>query len=190
VGFDLYVRLVGEAVAEYRGEPPASDEPDLRIDLPVEAYLPHDYVPSERLRLEVYKALSATASDADVDAVREELADRYGEPPPPAENLLALARFRAFARGAGLREVTVAGPHVRFGPVELKAWQQARLTRLYPRASVKTATSTLVAPRPATPPGMGTSPLGGEPLRDLPLLLWARTLVHDVLLDDPARAAG
>jgi transcription-repair coupling factor (superfamily II helicase) len=189
VGFDLYVRLVGEAVAEYRGEAPATDEPDLRIDLPVEAHLPHEYVPSERLRLEAYKRLSATSTEADVDAVREELVDRYGELPEPAEQLLALTRFRAFARAAGLREITVAGPHVRFGPVELKAWQQARLARLYPRASVKAATATLVVPRPTEAPGddRGRSPLAGEPLRDLALLSWARQVLHDVLLDDPAK---
>ena len=57
VGFDLYVRLVGEAVAEYRGDAPV-DEPEVKIELPVDAHLPHEYVPSERLRLEMYKRLA------------------------------------------------------------------------------------------------------------------------------------
>ncbi|HET6728192.1 MAG TPA: transcription-repair coupling factor, partial [Jiangellaceae bacterium] len=128
VGFDLYVRLVGEAVAEYRGDAGAA-VPDVRVELPVDAHLPHEYVPSERLRLEAYRRLSEAVTDADVDAIRDELADRYGEPPRPARNLLEVARFRAHARSAGLREVTLVGNHVRFGPVSLRDWQRVRLDR-------------------------------------------------------------
>ena len=61
VGFDLYVRLVGEAVAEYRGDT-SVDEPEVKIELPVDAHLPHEYVPSERLRLEMYKRLAEVRS--------------------------------------------------------------------------------------------------------------------------------
>ena len=62
VGFDLYVRLVGEAVAEYRGES-AIEEPDVKIELPIDAHLPHDYVSSERLRLEAYRRLAAVRTE-------------------------------------------------------------------------------------------------------------------------------
>src|SRR3982750_552500 len=63
VGFDLYVRLVGEAVTEFKGEgPSASGDRDVTVELPLEAHLPHDYVPSERLRLEMYKRLAAVRS--------------------------------------------------------------------------------------------------------------------------------
>ena len=82
VGFDLYVRLVGEAVQEFRGDgEPADDLGEVRIELPVDAHLPHDYIPSERLRLEMYKRLAEVRTDDDVDLLREELVDRYGEPP-------------------------------------------------------------------------------------------------------------
>ena len=97
VGFDLYVRLVGEAVQDFKGdaEPEVNE---VRIELPVDAHLPHDYIPSERLRLEIYKRLAEVRSDEDVDQLREELVDRYGEPPTVVESLLIVARFRARAR--------------------------------------------------------------------------------------------
>ena len=84
VGFDLYVRLVGEAVEAYRAAADGktvttAEEPkDVRIDLPVDAHLPPDYIASDRLRLEGYRRLAAAADDAAVDAVVEELIDRYG----------------------------------------------------------------------------------------------------------------
>ena len=87
VGFDLYVRLVGEAVEAYRAAADgktiaAVEEPkDVRIDLPVDAHLPPDYIASDRLRLEAYRRLAAAADDAAVDAVIEELVDRYGPLP-------------------------------------------------------------------------------------------------------------
>ena len=88
VGFDLYVRLVGEAVSEFRGD--GAPEPvETKIELPIDAHLPHDYVPSERLRLEMYKRLAEVRADEDVDLIREELVDRYGEPPEAVASLLA-----------------------------------------------------------------------------------------------------
>jgi len=182
VGFDLYVRLVGEAVAEYRGDAPEA-QPEVRVELPVDAHLPHEYVPSERLRLEAYRRLSEASSEADVQAVRAELVDRYGEPPRPVENILEVARFRAHARAAGLRDVTLQGNHVRFGPVELRDWQRVRLQRLHPRSLVKEQVRTILVPRPST------APVGGQPLRDVELLAWARQVVDHVLLDAPAVAS-
>ena len=69
VGFDLYIRLVGEAVAEFRGQD-TEPEPEMRIELPIDAHLPTDYVESERLRLEMYKRLAEVRSEADVKARR------------------------------------------------------------------------------------------------------------------------
>ena len=77
VGFDLYVKMIGEAVRELRGEGPAQRD-EVRIELPVDAHIPHDYVTGERLRLEAYTRIAAIESDDDIVAVREELTDRYG----------------------------------------------------------------------------------------------------------------
>ncbi|HYY09371.1 MAG TPA: transcription-repair coupling factor, partial [Kineosporiaceae bacterium] len=104
VGFDLYVRLVGEAVAEFRGEE-APESVEMKVELPVDAHLPHDYVPGERLRLEAYRKIAEVTAEEGLQAVREELLDRYGPVPEPVENLLAVAAFRVRARRYGLTEV-------------------------------------------------------------------------------------
>ncbi|MGH3361078.1 MAG: transcription-repair coupling factor [Nocardioides sp.] len=178
VGFDLYVRLVGEAVQEFKGE----TEPELRevrIELPVDAHLPHDYIPSERLRLEMYKRLAEVRTDLDVDTIQAELMDRYGNPPEEVVSLLFVARFRARARQAGIGEVTIAGKFVRFAPVSLPESRVVRLQRLHPRSVVKAAVDTVLVPRPSTP-GAGSRPLAG-----IALLEWARAVIDDVL-DPPA----
>jgi transcription-repair coupling factor (superfamily II helicase) len=182
VGFDLYIRLVGEAVAEYRGEADTTPA-EMKVELPVDAHLPHEYVPGERLRLEAYKKLADAEDEAAVDAVRAELVDRYGEPPTPVENLLEVARLRVLARRAGLTEIAAQGKSIRFAPVELRESQQLRLTRLYPGATVKPAVRTILVPAPAT------ARIGGRPLRDAEVLRWARDLVEAVLLDSVANAA-
>jgi transcription-repair coupling factor (superfamily II helicase) len=182
VGFDLYVRLVGEAVAEYRGDA-GPVTPEVRVELPIDAYLPHEYIASERLRLEAYRRLSEALTEVDIDAMADELDDRYGEPPRPVRNLLEVARFRAHARAAGLREVTLQGRYVRFGPVALHDWQRVRLGRLHPGAVVKETAGTILVPRPTT------APVGGTPIRDLELLEWARGVVDAVLLEAPASVA-
>jgi transcription-repair coupling factor (superfamily II helicase) len=183
VGFDLYVRLVGEAVNDFKGE----TEPELnevRIELPVDAHLPHDYIPSERLRLEMYKRLAEVRSDEDVDAIGEELDDRYGEPPQEVASLLLVARFRARARKAGVGEVTIAGKNVRFAPVVLPESRQVRLQRLYPKSLVKNQVDTILVPRPIS------SGFPAKPLDGIALLQWARGVIDTVIDPVTEPAAG
>jgi transcription-repair coupling factor (superfamily II helicase) len=179
VGFDLYVRLVGEAVAEYRqgGSGEAEELGDIRVEVPIDAHIPHEYVAEERLRLEAYKRLAASVTEADVDGVVEELNDRYGQIPEPVQNLLAVARFRIHARRAGVTEVVAQGNFLRLTPVELPDSRAMRLTRLYPGSLVKPATRTILVPRPMT------ARVGGQPVRDTALLEWLRDLVDAVLLE-------
>jgi transcription-repair coupling factor (superfamily II helicase) len=174
VGFDLYVRLVGDAVAEFRGDG-AGEEPDVRIELPVDAHLPHDYVPGERLRLEMYKRLAEVRSDEQVAEVYAELEDRYGTPPKPVTTLLQVARLRVAARAARLTDVTVQGSYVRFGPVELPESARLRLNRVYPKSVVKAPVKTMLVPRPKT------AAVGGQPLRDEELLTWCHQVIDTVL---------
>lgn len=174
VGFDLYVRLVGEAVADFKGG--AEEElAEVRIELPVDAHLPHDYIPSERLRLEIYKRLAEVRTDADVDEVRAELLDRYGNPPDVVESLLVVARFRARCRQVGVGEVTVAGKYVRFAPVDLPESRVVRLQRLHPKSVVKAPTSTILVPRPQGS-GFPVRPVAG-----VALLEWARGVIDDII---------
>nr|WP_242498025.1 transcription-repair coupling factor [Nocardioides glacieisoli] len=174
VGFDLYVRLVGEAVAEFKG---GNEEElaEVRIELPVDAHLPHDYIPSERLRLEIYKRLAEVRSEADVDEVRAELVDRYGEPPEVVRSLLFVALFRARCRQVGVKEVTVAGKYVRFAPVDLPDSRVVRLQRLHPRSVVKAPVRTILVPRP-----QGTG-FPVRPVAGVALLEWARGVIDDIV---------
>jgi transcription-repair coupling factor (superfamily II helicase) len=172
VGFDLYVRLVGEAVEAYRavvdgGTVAAVEEPkDVRIDLPVDAHLPPDYIGSDRLRLEGYRRLAAAPDDAGIAAVVEELVDRYGPLPEPAERLVALARLRLLCREYGVTEVSsISEANVRIAPLPLMDSQQLRLKRMYPSATFRATTSTVVMPIPRT----GTN-IGAPRVRDLELV--------------------
>ncbi|TDC11109.1 transcription-repair coupling factor [Nonomuraea longispora] len=186
VGFDLYVRLMAEAVQEQKaklsGVAAPEEQLDVKVELPINAHIPHDYVTSERLRLEAYKRIAAIASPTDIDEVRDELTDRYGRPPREVENLLEVARFRIKARTAGLSDVTLQGQNIKFGPVRLQESQQVRLDRLYKKAIYKQAAETLLVPVPKT------KPLGGQPLRDLDLLKWCGDLVEAMFLE-PARVS-
>lgn len=146
VGFDLYIRLVGEAVSAYKGEP--IHDSDCKVELPIDAHIPHSYIPGERLRLEAYRQMADVRSDEQLDALREELLDRYGSLPDPVENLLKVASFRAKARALGLREVSMQGQFVRVAPVELPESGQLRIKRLYPGSVIKPQLRTILVARP------------------------------------------
>ncbi|MCX5450934.1 transcription-repair coupling factor [Streptomyces nigrescens] len=179
VGFDLYVRMVGEAVADYRAslEGGVEEEPPLevKIELPVDAHVPHDYAPGERLRLQAYRAIASASSEEDIAAVREELTDRYGKLPEPVENLLLVAGLRMLARACGVADITLQGANIRFGPVELRESQELRLKRLYPRTVLKPATQQILVPRPTT------AKIGGKPVVGRELLAWTGEFLSTVL---------
>lgn len=180
VGFDLYIRMVGEAVADYRSALEEGGEPeetllDVKIELPVDAHVPHDYAPGERLRLQAYRAIAAANSTEDITAVRDELSDRYGKLPEPVENLLLVAGLRLLARKVGVGDITLQGANVRFGPVELRESQELRLGRLYPRTVIKHATRQVLVPRPTT------ARIGGKPVVGRELLTWTAEFLTTVL---------
>ena len=173
VGFDLYVRLVGEAVSDFRGDDEVQ-EPEMRIELPVDASLPGDYVESERLRLEMYKRLAEVRTDADIDDLTAEMIDRYGPVPEPARTLLRVARFRLTCRAAGVREVVGQGNYVRFSPADLPESRQLRLKRLHPGSVIKDTAGFVLVPRPRT------APVAGQPVVGIELLDWADAVVRDI----------
>ena len=191
VGFDLYVRLVGEAVQAYRAAADGqtvttAEEPrDVRIDLPVDAHLPPDYIDSDRLRLEAYRRLAGAADEPAVAAVIEELNDRYGPLPEPAQRLVAVARLRLLCRQYGVTEIAATGTGsattLRVAPLNLLDSAQIRLKRLYPAAGYRATTGTVQVPIPRAGSG-----LGAPRIRDLELLQMAA----DLLLALQGRAKG
>ncbi|WP_028648961.1 transcription-repair coupling factor [Nocardiopsis sp. CNT312] len=184
VGFDLYVRMVGEAVAELKGGPETAEEVETRVELPINAHIPHDYVPGERLRLQSYKHIASVSDEQDILAAYEELTDRYGTPPEPVDNLMAVARFRVLAKSAGLTDVVLQGQQIRFSPVELRESQELRLRRMYPKSVLKDTTRTLLVPVPKA------GGIGGRPLRDLELLAWCTELVNAIFAPGSRGASG
>lgn len=179
VGFDLYVRLVGEAVEAYRaaadGKTVATPQEtkDVRIDLPVDANLPPDYIGSDRLRLEAYRRLAAAPDDAGVDAVIDELVDRYGPLPEPAQRLVAVARLRLLCREYGITDVSsVSASTVKLSPMELPDSAQLRLKRMYPGGSYRATTQTVTVPIPRE-----SDSVGSPRIRDVQLVAMVAGLV-------------
>ncbi len=186
VGFDLYIRLVGEAVEAYRaiadGQPITADEEvkEVRIDLPVDAHIPPDYIGGDRLRLEAYRKLAAATDDAGIAAVLAELVDRYGPPPEEVRRLIAVARLRLLCRQYGVTEVTAPGTQVKVAPMTLPDSKQIRLKRIYPGANYRATTQAVQLPVPRT------GGVGSERLRDTALLQF----VVDFLLALDGKPAG
>lgn len=127
------MRLVGEAVANFQHGEKEETPAEIKVDLPVNAHMPHDYVSSERLRLSAYRQIAQALTIEELNEAREELVDRYGALPEPVENLFTIAALRQRARAVGLREIVAMGPKVRFFPVNnLPESKQMRLERMYP----------------------------------------------------------
>lgn len=177
VGFDLYVRLVGEAVEAYRaaadGKPIVTEESkEVRIDLPVDAHIPPDYVASDRLRLEAYRKLAAAQDDAALAAVVEELVDRYGPLPVEVGRLVSVARLRLLARSYDIAEIVVTGTTLKIAPMTLPDSKQLRLKRLYPSATYRAASGLVQLPLPRV-----TDSVGAERVRDVAVLQFVADLL-------------
>ncbi|TXH39540.1 MAG: transcription-repair coupling factor [Actinobacteria bacterium] len=169
VGFDLYVRMVGEALAEAKAGGAGEDVPDTpvtRIELPLDAHIPHSYVPDERLRLEAYRRLAEAGDATGVDEVEAELVDRYGRMPEQVVALAQTARLRQRLAAVGVAEVVMTGNRIRVEGLALPDSLQLRLGRLYPGSMLKPATRTVALPAPKT------ARLGGRPLTGIALIEW------------------
>ncbi len=115
VGYDMYLKLLSEAVAEEKGEK-AEDEQEAEclIDLPIEAHIPEDYITSTPQRLSIYKRIAAIRSDADANDVYDELGDRFGAPPEAICGLVEIALLRNIASKIGVYEITQRNGSVLF----------------------------------------------------------------------------
>jgi transcription-repair coupling factor (superfamily II helicase) len=143
VGFDLYVRLVSEALAAAKGEESVEMQ-EIRIDLPLAALLPNDYIAEERLRLDVYRRLGAATSDGELATICEELQDRFGPLPIEARLLFEVGHLKNIARGLGIRDISSHLGSVRISPITLRESTLMRIQRLYPGTKYRNATQTLV----------------------------------------------
>jgi transcription-repair coupling factor (superfamily II helicase) len=178
VGFEMYVRLLEEAAKELRGIR-AESPPEVRIDLPVDAYLPASYIDREPLRLAAYRRIAETVATGDVDDATDELRDRFGPLPKPARMLLEVASLRADLREHGVTDVSIA-PHELHGrvaklrPVHLGPVDRDRLRSSHPRAVISEATETLLLPVP--------------PDDELDLTAWLRDVVGSLFTRDKVPA--
>ena len=170
VGFDLYMRIVGEAVEDFKtGYVDANPRvKECKVELPITAHLPVEYVPSERLRLDLYRRMADAQDDAGLDGIVEELVDRFGELPIEAVNLVDVARLRVLAKSKNYSEVVLQGKFLKIAPITLPESAQLRLQRQYPGSLIKSVTQSILVAR-----GSEVNWLGGAEIGDTSLLPWA-----------------
>ncbi len=142
VGFDTYARLLQESVAEMKGEP-LPEEKDIRIELPVKAFVPPGWVAQEALRLDLYRRIGVAGDHELLARVRDETVDRYGQLPVEVETLFAVASLRATCARLGVEEVSTYRQQVRLKPVELPEALEVDLSSRVPGATFHRTTATL-----------------------------------------------
>ena len=173
IGFDLYVRMVGEALAEVKGET-STDGPTTKLELPLDAHIPHAYIPDERLRLAAYRSFAEATTPEALAEVMAEMNDRYGRPPAPVAMLAAAAGLRQRLGAAGITEAVALGERLRCEGVALPESMQMRLSRLYPGAVLKPASQTVLLPLPKT------ARVGGKILTGAELIAWVDGFIETV----------
>lgn len=153
VGFDLYMRMVGEAVEDFKtGYVDINPRiKECKVELPITAHLPVEYVPSERLRLDLYRRMADCVDMEGLNSIVDELLDRFGELPVPARSLIEVARVRTIAKSKNLTEVVWQGKHLKIAPITLPDSAELRIMRIYPGTLVKQATKSLLIARNSSP---------------------------------------
>jgi transcription-repair coupling factor (superfamily II helicase) len=122
VGFELYCQMIDEAVGIAREAEAGEEAPEpVRLDVPVDAYLSAAFIPFEAAKIDVHRRIAAARKPGELRAIRDELGDRFGPPPPEAENLLALQRARIELGLAGARSVEFRGGRLSVTGIELES---------------------------------------------------------------------
>lgn len=184
VGFDLYMRMVGEAVNDYkRGViDGVVENVDCKVELPITAHLSAEYVPSDRLRLDLYRRLADSKNDVDIAAIKDELEDRFGALPKEAHALLRIAQLRTYLKSQGITDFAVQGRYVKVAPLAPSESLELKINRLYPGSIVKSVTKVVMISRPQS----AAWELAQDEIGDTSLLDWAIELAH-TLLERPIR---
>ncbi|MFT9282985.1 transcription-repair coupling factor [Bifidobacterium sp.] len=173
VGFDLYVRMVSEAVEHYK-EPDAQEEQAVTIDLPIEASIPVDYIDSDKLRLEAYRKLAAARNEEDLNDLRDELTDRYGRPPQDFDTLFDVARLRFKAQKLGITEISGQGKNVRIAKIDPQESLLMRIQRIYRGSQYRPVTHVLLIPAPFA------GSLGQPAMDSEQIMAWTEQLMEDL----------
>jgi transcription-repair coupling factor (superfamily II helicase) len=182
VGFDLYMRMVGEAVNEFKRGivDGATEDFECKVEIPITAHLSTEYVPSDRLRLDLYRRLADARDDKEVDAIAEELDDRFGELPDESKRLLEIAKLRIKVKNFGIRDLALQGKYLKVAPIKLSESRELRISRLYPGSIVKSVTNTLLIARPTTAAWEKKDYSEGGEIGDTALLEWVGEVIAEV----------
>jgi len=148
LGFELYMQMLDEALAAAEassGDGAGAPEWEpVRLDVDVDAYVPAEYVGFEQAKIDLHRRIAGAREVADIELLREEMEDRFGEPPEPVENLLALARTRIKLGAAGARAVSIRAGRMRVAPVELDSAAVRELRERLPGAIYESGRSQVV----------------------------------------------
>ena len=180
VGFDLYMRMVGEAVSEFKSGLLKNEESEVecKIELSVNAHLPEKYIDSERLRLDIYRRLADIKASNEIDEFVSELTDRFGEIPEPVKLLLQVAELRYRAKTLGINEILVQGRKLKISPVKLAESRIIKLARIYPGSIYKSASNVVLVAFPQE-----ANQILGESreLVDTSLINWVSEVIDELI---------
>jgi len=151
VGFELYVAMLDEAVAALSGSSADEAPEPVRMDIPVDAYVPGDYVPYEAAKIEIHRRVAGAKEIADLIVLREELEDRFGPVPPPLDNLIRLQDARIKLGRAGAKDVGFRSGQLTVSPIELDSNGNKALRAALPGAIYESGRSTVKVRVPDDP---------------------------------------
>ena len=151
IGFELYVSMLDDAVAALAGDSADEAPEPVRVDLPVDAFVPGDYVPYEAAKIEIHRRVAGAKEIADLIMLREELEDRFGPVPEPLDNLIRVQDARIKLGRAGARSVDFAGGRLSVAPIELDSRRVKLLRARIPEAVYESGRSTVRVRVPEDP---------------------------------------
>ena len=114
VGYDMYLKLLSEAIAEQKGEPPPKDTKECRVDIQIEAHIPERYIENTSARLDAYRKIAAVSDETEANELVEEFTDRYGKPPKAIMGLIRIALLRNKAISLTITEIVQRGENILF----------------------------------------------------------------------------
>ncbi|MDQ3850116.1 MAG: transcription-repair coupling factor, partial [Actinomycetota bacterium] len=151
LGFELYMQMLDEAVVELAQDGAGEAPEPVRLDVDVDAYVPADYIPYEQAKIDVHRRVAGALDVADLEALREELADRFGQLPRPLENLIDLQRARIKLGQAGATVVSFRGGRLAVTPIELDSVRAKKVRTEIPGALYESGKSQLSVRVPDEP---------------------------------------